>query len=239
MKRINGDGPRTQLKLSTLPEAPVRAFRRLAVLLRLLTAPLAAQETAGPLRLRGITFDHWDGAGGAATPQTHVAGHQSHPRAAGVGLRAGDVSRGHLASGRWSLRWGSRRVSLIVLPSGRSHCCPKGAAPRSRRTQLLLLLLRVFRVSPCLREKRSTAPIPPRAPTPEAASGPAPTNFGAVETVLRQARDLRRDRRRQRIRRGHGGPGAGARRVAGAAARARRLGGPRARRTGPRRTSAS
>jgi hypothetical protein len=47
-------------------EVPVRTLRRLAALLPLLAAPLAAQEPAGPLRLRGITFDHWDGAGGPA-----------------------------------------------------------------------------------------------------------------------------------------------------------------------------
>jgi hypothetical protein len=44
----------------------VRALRQLAALLPLLTVPLAAQEPTGSLRLRGITFDHWDGAGGAA-----------------------------------------------------------------------------------------------------------------------------------------------------------------------------
>src|SRR5687767_15266636 len=49
----------------TFSGVPVRTLRRLALLL-LLAAPLAAQEPAGLLRLRGITFDHWDGAGGAA-----------------------------------------------------------------------------------------------------------------------------------------------------------------------------
>ena len=44
----------------------MRALRWLAALLPLLTAPVVAQEPAGSLRLQGITFDHWDGAGGAA-----------------------------------------------------------------------------------------------------------------------------------------------------------------------------
>jgi hypothetical protein len=44
----------------------MRALRWFAALLPLLAAPLAAQEPPGLLRLRGITFDHWDGAGGAA-----------------------------------------------------------------------------------------------------------------------------------------------------------------------------
>ena len=44
----------------------MRTLRRLAALLPLLTAPLAAQEPTGPVRLRGLTVDHWDGAGGPA-----------------------------------------------------------------------------------------------------------------------------------------------------------------------------
>jgi hypothetical protein len=75
-------------------EVPVHALRRLAVLLPLLTAPLAAQEPAGPLRLRGITFDHWDGAGGAAFLKPT--------------LRATNLTRGSLGSD----------FALVMFPEG-------------------------------------------------------------------------------------------------------------------------
>jgi hypothetical protein len=75
-------------------EVPVRAIRRLAVLLPLLTAPLAAQEPAGSLRLRGITFDHWDGAGGAALLRPT--------------LRATNLTRGRLGSD----------FALVIFPDG-------------------------------------------------------------------------------------------------------------------------
>ncbi len=42
----------------------MRTLHRLAALLPLLTAPLAAQDSTGAMRLRGITFDYWDGAAG-------------------------------------------------------------------------------------------------------------------------------------------------------------------------------
>jgi hypothetical protein len=61
----------------------MRSLCRLAVLLSLLTAPLAAQEPAGPLRLRGITFDHWDGGAQALFNPT---------------LRANNLTRGRLGS---------------------------------------------------------------------------------------------------------------------------------------------
>ena len=44
----------------------MRAFHLLAALFPLATAPLAAQEKPGPLRLLGITIDHWGGAAGPA-----------------------------------------------------------------------------------------------------------------------------------------------------------------------------
>ena len=72
----------------------MRALRRLAVLLPLLTALLAAQEPAGPLRLRGITFDHWDGAGGAAFLRPT--------------LRATNLTRGPLGSD----------FALVMFPDG-------------------------------------------------------------------------------------------------------------------------
>jgi len=74
----------------------VRALRRLAILLSVLTVPLAAaaQEPAGPLRLRGITFDHWDGAGGAALLRPT--------------LRATNLTRGPLGSD----------FALVMFPDG-------------------------------------------------------------------------------------------------------------------------
>jgi hypothetical protein len=81
-------------------EVPVRALRRLAVLLPLFTAPLAAQESAGPLRLRGITFDHWDGAGGAALLRPT--------------LRATNLIRGPLGSD----------FALVIFPDGISFRPP-------------------------------------------------------------------------------------------------------------------
>jgi hypothetical protein len=78
----------------------VRALRRLAVLLPLLTAPLAAQDQAGPLRLRGITFDHWDGARGAAFLKPT--------------LRATNLTRGPLGSD----------FALVMFPEGISFRPP-------------------------------------------------------------------------------------------------------------------
>ena len=72
----------------------MRALRRLAALLPLLTAPLAAQEPAGSLRLRGMTFDHWDGAGGAALLRPT--------------LRATNLTRGSLGSD----------FALVMFPDG-------------------------------------------------------------------------------------------------------------------------
>jgi hypothetical protein len=68
----------------------------LAALLPLLIAPLAAQEPAGLLRLRGITFDHWDGAGGAALIRPT--------------LRATNLIRGPLGSD----------FALVIFPDGLS-----------------------------------------------------------------------------------------------------------------------
>jgi hypothetical protein len=78
----------------------MRSLRRLAVLLPLLTAPLAAQEPSGPLRLRGITFDHWDGAGGAALLRPT--------------LRATNLTRGRLGSD----------FALVFFPDGISFRPP-------------------------------------------------------------------------------------------------------------------
>jgi hypothetical protein len=81
-------------------EVPVHALRRLAVLLPLLALPLAAQKPVGPLRLRGITFDHWDGAGGAAFLRPT--------------LRATNLTRGPLGSD----------FALVVFPDGISFRPP-------------------------------------------------------------------------------------------------------------------
>jgi len=78
----------------------VHALRRLAVLLPLLITPLAAQQPAGPLRLRGITFDHWDGAGGAAFLRPT--------------LRATNLTRGPLGSD----------FALVMFPDGISFRPP-------------------------------------------------------------------------------------------------------------------
>jgi hypothetical protein len=62
----------------------VRSLCRLAALLLSLTAPLAAQRPAEPVRLRGITFDHWGrGVGPAPIRPT---------------FRATNLSRGRLGS---------------------------------------------------------------------------------------------------------------------------------------------
>ncbi len=78
----------------------MRSLCRLAALLPLLTAPLAAQEPAGPLRLRGITFDHWAGAAGPALLRPT--------------LRATNLTRGPLGSD----------FALVVFPDGISFRPP-------------------------------------------------------------------------------------------------------------------
>lgn len=77
----------------------MRSLRGLAVLFALLAPPLAAQEPAGPLRLRGITFDHWDGAGPAFLKPT---------------FRATNLSRGPLGSD----------FALVFFPDGISFRPP-------------------------------------------------------------------------------------------------------------------
>jgi hypothetical protein len=78
----------------------VRSLRGLAVHLAFLTAPLAAQEPDGPLRLRGVTFDHWDGAGGPAILKPT--------------LRATSLTRGSLGSD----------FALVFFPDGISFRPP-------------------------------------------------------------------------------------------------------------------
>lgn len=78
----------------------MRLLCRLAALLPLLTAPLAAQAPAEPLRLRGITFDHWDGAAGPALFRPT--------------LRATNLSRGRLGSD----------FALVFFPDGISFRPP-------------------------------------------------------------------------------------------------------------------
>ena len=78
----------------------MRLLRGLAVLLALLSAPLAAQQRAGPLRLRGITFDHWDGAAGPALLRPT--------------LRATNLTRGQLGSD----------FALVFFPDGISFRPP-------------------------------------------------------------------------------------------------------------------
>ena len=78
----------------------MRALHRLAVLLPLLTAPLAAQEPAGLLRLRGLTLDHWGGAGGAALLRPT--------------LRANNLTQGQMGSD----------FALVMFPDGMSFWPP-------------------------------------------------------------------------------------------------------------------
>ena len=77
----------------------MRSLCRLAAMLPLLTAPLVAQELPGPLRLRGITFDHWDGGGQALLNPT---------------LRANNLTRGRLGSD----------FALVFFPDGISFRPP-------------------------------------------------------------------------------------------------------------------
>lgn len=78
----------------------MRTLCRLAASISLLTAPLAAQAPAEPLRLRGITFDHWDGAAGPALLRPT--------------LRATNLTRGRLGSD----------FALVFFPDGISFRPP-------------------------------------------------------------------------------------------------------------------
>jgi hypothetical protein len=117
----------------------MRSPCRLAALFALLTAPLAAQEPTGSLRLRGITLDHWDAAAGPAFFRPTLRATNLHrgrlgsdfalvlfpdgisfqPPAATVGLQAGLASRAAVGPASLLVKGGGAAIVVAGLGGDR------------------------------------------------------------------------------------------------------------------------